>query len=197
VSWFRIEEMFRFEAFHMYGIIGAAVVTAAISLLIIKRLGLRKLGRTTIGSEAEDGRLRRALSGRRLDVRSWMGVDGSLPGSARRAGRGGCASHAGLDSERARRHVDLRKASPEAPALIPRGLAFDDRRRRGATISSLSPFFIVHDSAGALSFYQARTSGPLGRLPGECDELLFAICVSCMGEFTRPSHIRQLEPCRT
>lgn len=41
VSWFRIQEMFRFEAFHMYGIIGAAVVTAAISLLIIKRLGLR------------------------------------------------------------------------------------------------------------------------------------------------------------
>ena len=41
VSWFRIQEMFRFEAFHMYGIIGAAVVSAAISLLIIKRLGLR------------------------------------------------------------------------------------------------------------------------------------------------------------
>ena len=43
VSWFRIQEMFRFEAFHMYGIIGAAVVTAAISLLIIKRLGLRSV----------------------------------------------------------------------------------------------------------------------------------------------------------
>ena len=41
VSWFRIQEMFRFEAFHMYGVIGAAVVTAAMSLLVIKRLGLR------------------------------------------------------------------------------------------------------------------------------------------------------------
>jgi hypothetical protein len=41
VSWFRIQEMFRFEAFHMYGIISAAVVTAAISLLMINRLGLR------------------------------------------------------------------------------------------------------------------------------------------------------------
>ena len=41
VSWFRIQEMFRFEAFHMYGIIGAAVVTAALSLLMIKRLDLR------------------------------------------------------------------------------------------------------------------------------------------------------------
>lgn len=41
VSWFRIQEMFRFDAFHMYGIIGAAVFTAAISLLIIKRLDMR------------------------------------------------------------------------------------------------------------------------------------------------------------
>ena len=41
VSWFRIQEMFRFDAFHMYGIIGAAVVTAALSLLIIKRLAVR------------------------------------------------------------------------------------------------------------------------------------------------------------
>ena len=41
VSWFRIQEMFRFDAFHMYGIIGSAVLTGALSLLIIKRLALR------------------------------------------------------------------------------------------------------------------------------------------------------------
>jgi uncharacterized protein len=41
VSWFRIQEMFRFDSFHMYGIIGTAVVTAALSLLAIKRLGAR------------------------------------------------------------------------------------------------------------------------------------------------------------
>ena len=41
ISWFRIQEMFRFDAFHMYGIIGTAVLTAAVSLLAIKRLGLR------------------------------------------------------------------------------------------------------------------------------------------------------------
>lgn len=41
VSWFRIQEMFRFGAFHMYGIIGTAVLTAAVSLLAIKRLGVR------------------------------------------------------------------------------------------------------------------------------------------------------------
>jgi hypothetical protein len=41
ISWFRIQEMFRFDAFHMYGIMGAAVAVAAGSLLVIKRLGLR------------------------------------------------------------------------------------------------------------------------------------------------------------
>ena len=41
VSWFRIQEMFRFDAFHMFGIIGSAVLTAGVSLSTIKRLGLR------------------------------------------------------------------------------------------------------------------------------------------------------------
>jgi hypothetical protein len=41
ISWFRIQEMFRFDAFHMYGVIGAAVAVAAVSLFVIKRLGLR------------------------------------------------------------------------------------------------------------------------------------------------------------
>ena len=41
VSWFRIQEMFRFDAFHMYGIIGSAVVVAGLSLKAIERFGLR------------------------------------------------------------------------------------------------------------------------------------------------------------
>jgi len=40
VSWFRIQEMFHFESFRMYGIIGSAVVTAALSIAGLKRLGL-------------------------------------------------------------------------------------------------------------------------------------------------------------
>lgn len=43
ISWFRIQEMFRFQSFHMYGIIGSAVVVAAVSLQIIRRLGVRTL----------------------------------------------------------------------------------------------------------------------------------------------------------
>jgi len=37
ISWFRIYEMFRFESFHMYGIIGSAVILGAISVQYIKR----------------------------------------------------------------------------------------------------------------------------------------------------------------
>ncbi len=37
ISWFRIQEMFRFQSFHMYGVIGSAVVTGLISMQIIKR----------------------------------------------------------------------------------------------------------------------------------------------------------------
>ena len=36
ISFFRIQEMFRFQAFHMYGFIGTAIITAAISLKLIK-----------------------------------------------------------------------------------------------------------------------------------------------------------------
>ena len=36
ISWFRIQEMFRFENFHMYGVIGTAVVVGMISVQIIK-----------------------------------------------------------------------------------------------------------------------------------------------------------------
>ena len=43
VSWFRIQEMFRFQAFHMYGIIGSAVAVAALSLQLIKRMDVRTL----------------------------------------------------------------------------------------------------------------------------------------------------------
>jgi uncharacterized membrane protein YedE/YeeE len=41
LSWFRIQEMFRFQSLRMYGIIGSAVVTAAVSVAIIKRLRLK------------------------------------------------------------------------------------------------------------------------------------------------------------
>jgi hypothetical protein len=41
VSWFRIQEMFRFQSFHMYGIIGSAIVVGATSLSLMKRMGVK------------------------------------------------------------------------------------------------------------------------------------------------------------
>jgi uncharacterized membrane protein YedE/YeeE len=41
VSWFRIQEMFRLESFHMYGVIGSAVVVGMISVAIIKKFKLK------------------------------------------------------------------------------------------------------------------------------------------------------------
>jgi hypothetical protein len=37
VSWFRIQEMFRFQSFYMYGVIGSALAVAAASIALIKR----------------------------------------------------------------------------------------------------------------------------------------------------------------
>jgi uncharacterized membrane protein YedE/YeeE len=37
ISWYRIQEMFRLQSFHMFGVIGSAVVVGAISVFLIKR----------------------------------------------------------------------------------------------------------------------------------------------------------------
>ena len=41
ISWFRIQEMFRFQSFHMYGVICSAIVVGMISILIIKKFNIK------------------------------------------------------------------------------------------------------------------------------------------------------------
>lgn len=43
ISWFRIQEMFQLTSFHMYGVIGTAVVTGIISLQLIKRFKIKTI----------------------------------------------------------------------------------------------------------------------------------------------------------
>ncbi len=43
VSWFRIQEMFRLSAFHMYGVIGTAVMVGMISVFLIKRFKIKTI----------------------------------------------------------------------------------------------------------------------------------------------------------
>ena len=43
VSWYRIQEMFRLQSFHMYGVIGSAVVVGMISVAMIKKLKIKTI----------------------------------------------------------------------------------------------------------------------------------------------------------
>jgi uncharacterized membrane protein YedE/YeeE len=43
VSWFRIQEMFRLQSFHMFGIIGSAVAVGILSVWLIKRYNLKTI----------------------------------------------------------------------------------------------------------------------------------------------------------
>lgn len=43
VSWFRIQEMFRLQSFHMYGVIGSAVVVGIISVWLIKKFKIKTI----------------------------------------------------------------------------------------------------------------------------------------------------------
>lgn len=43
ISWFRIQEMFRLQSFHMYGIIGSAVLVGRISLWLIKKFNIKTI----------------------------------------------------------------------------------------------------------------------------------------------------------
>jgi len=43
ISWFRIQEMFRLESFHMYGVIGSAVMVGVISVWIIKKFNVKTI----------------------------------------------------------------------------------------------------------------------------------------------------------
>ena len=43
ISWFRIQEMFRLESFHMYGIIGTAVAVGMLSVFLIKKFGIKTM----------------------------------------------------------------------------------------------------------------------------------------------------------
>ena len=68
VSWFRIYEMFRFESFHMYGVIGSAVATAALGVWWIQRRSL-----TTLHGEPIALPPKRWGDSRVPGARYWMG----------------------------------------------------------------------------------------------------------------------------
>ncbi|HEY8398809.1 MAG TPA: DUF6691 family protein [Flavihumibacter sp.] len=43
ISWFRIQEMFRFQSFHMYGVIGSAIAVGMLSVFLIRRFRIKTI----------------------------------------------------------------------------------------------------------------------------------------------------------
>lgn len=80
ISWFRIQEMFRFDAFHMYGIIGLAIVVAMISIQLIKKWKVKDSGGSPISIPPKDSsQVTRYLLGGTLFGFGWA-LTGACPG---------------------------------------------------------------------------------------------------------------------
>ncbi len=79
VSWFRIQEMFRFQAFHMYGIIGLAVFVGMISLLLIKKFKIKSLNGEDINPAQKPIQFKSNLIGGFLFGLGWA-LTGACPG---------------------------------------------------------------------------------------------------------------------
>lgn len=80
ISWFRIQEMFRFDDIHMYGIIGSAVIVAAISLKLLKYFEVEDIhGEKIKTTPKDDSQITRYLLGGSIFGLGWA-LTGACPG---------------------------------------------------------------------------------------------------------------------
>jgi hypothetical protein len=79
ISWFRIYEMFKFQSFHMYGIIGTAVLSGIIVVLLFKKGVLKGYKRKRLELIAKAKGWKRYLFGGFIFGLGW-GMGGACPG---------------------------------------------------------------------------------------------------------------------